>query len=66
MAPYIRASARAVMTPFAEGSSVSSIGMSRWTSDFTPGTYIAPNAADNSIPATAGASTLNTGLGMLI
>ena len=63
--PYMRASARAVITPLAEGSSVSSSGMSRWTTPFAPGKYMEPKAADSSSAATAGATALKTGLGML-
>ncbi len=61
IAPYIRASARAVATPLAAGISLSSNGMSPCTSAFTPGKYIAPNTAENGSAATRGATRLKIG-----
>ena len=56
MAPYMRARPRAVATPLADGSSLSSSGMSPWTTAFMPGKYMDPKIADSSNAASRGAT----------
>ncbi len=56
IAPYIRASARAVATPLAAGISESRNGVSPCTSDITPGKYIEPNAPEKGRAAILGAT----------
>ena len=66
MAPYMRASARAVATPLAAGSSASSSGMSPCTVAFMPGKYIEPNPPENFHPARCGAIRLKIGFCSLL
>ena len=54
-----------MITPLADGNSVSNNGMSRWTTAFIPGKYIEPKAAESSSVACRGATALKTGLGRL-
>ena len=61
IAPYIRASPRAVATPLAAGISASNNGISPCATAFTPGKYIEPNPADSGSAAIFGATALNTG-----
>ena len=66
IAPYIRASPRAVTTPLAAGISASMNGIWPCTTAFMPGKYMAPNPPDSCSAAILGATALNTGLSMAV